>query len=136
MKNQKIEIKGIEEVKLLVDGFYDKVRKDELLGPVFESRIPTDEAWPSHLERMYQFWTTVLFAQPLYRGNPFMKHIPLGINKTHFKRWIHLFTETVEAGFTGEKAELAIQRANSIGTIFQYKLESINKSGHLPIINS
>ena len=73
MMDQKIEIKGVEEIKILVDAFYTKVKGDDLLGPVFASRIPNDSDWPKHLEKMYRFWTMVLFTEPVYRGNPFCR---------------------------------------------------------------
>ena len=45
---------GLDEgiLRNLVHRFYDRVRADEVLGPVFAARI-TD--WPPHLERMVAF---------------------------------------------------------------------------------
>jgi len=44
----------------------------------------------------------------------------------HFERWRELFLETIAEQFEGEKAELARQRAQSISTIIQLKIASIN----------
>ncbi len=47
------EILNIEDVTLLVDSFYQKVRKDQLLGGIFNGVI--QNRWPEHLEKMYRF---------------------------------------------------------------------------------
>ena len=64
MKN---DILTREDIKLLVDRFYDKVQSDPLLGPVF-SHVD----WPHHLPIMYNFWSSMLlgdqFLQPQRRA--------------------------------------------------------------------
>ncbi len=50
----KKEIENLEDIKLLVNGFYDSVRKDELLSPIFNKSIV--DKWPEHLEKMCRFW--------------------------------------------------------------------------------
>ena len=56
------------EIRRKVHTFYARVRDDDLLGPVFEERIGTD--WDAHLDRMVDFWSTVLLASGRYRGDP------------------------------------------------------------------
>lgn len=56
-----MDIIQIEDVKKLVNHFYDKVRKDALLSPIFTQRI--GDQWPQHLEKMYKFWQTVLLKE-------------------------------------------------------------------------
>jgi hemoglobin len=48
---------GIDEAMIarLVRTFYNKVRKDALLGPVFDQRIAN---WETHLHRMDTFWSS------------------------------------------------------------------------------
>jgi hemoglobin len=118
------DITGLADVKILVDSFYTKVRADELLAPVFASRIPVD-AWGPHLERMYSFWNTVLFLERTYKGNPFAKHATLPIDGPHFEHWLSLFTKTVDEHFSGEKADEAKQRASSMAMIFTAKLKHL-----------
>src|SRR5262245_23482908 len=105
--SEKKDISNAADVKLLVDKFYECVRQDPVLSPVFKQRIPGAEAWPFHLAIMCRFWNMVLFAAPEYRGNPFPKHIGLGIEAIHFDTWINLFTKTVDTFFEGLKAEEA-----------------------------
>jgi len=87
------DIRDKEDVKIFVNAFYKKVRIDNFLGPVFAAKIP-DDNWQPHLERMYSFWYTVLFAARDYSGNPFSKHASLPIQAIHFERWVKLFIET------------------------------------------
>jgi len=118
------DIRDKDDVKIFVDAFYSKVRIDPLIGPVFAARIENDR-WPIHLERMYSFWNTVLFAVQDYRGNPFSKHSSLPIEGPHFERWIGLLNATLDEHFEGEKAEEVKMRAIKMGALFQSKLEYI-----------
>jgi hemoglobin len=114
MKN---DITGRDDVKTLVDRFYDKVKTDELLAPVF-SHVD----WPRHLPVMYNFWSSMLFGDQSYQGNPLQKHLPLPVQPKHFDRWLHLFKETVRENFSGEKADEVMMRAESIAGIFQVRM--------------
>ena len=123
MKENLKEIKSQQEIKEMVDAFYDKVNRDELLSPVFNDFAGVH--WEKHLPVMYSFWGSILLGEFTYKGNPFLKHIPLPIDKQHFDRWLQLFMETIDEHFTGDVAEEAKQRASSIAGIFQYKLNAI-----------
>ena len=116
----KPEITVLDDIKLLVDTFYDKVRKDAVLGPVFDQRI--SDRWPEHLARMYTFWQTVLLEERTYYGSPFPVHRGLGIDHRHFDRWMELFTETVDTLFSGKLAEEAKWRAGKMAELFEIKL--------------
>ena len=111
------EIQTRSDIILLVDRFYEKVKQDQLLAPVFAHLD-----WPKHLPIMYNFWSSMLLGDQSYQGNPFQKHIGLPIKSQHFDRWLKLFTETVDLNFTGTKADEAKSRAQSIAGIFQHKL--------------
>lgn len=114
------DITDKEDIKNLVDTFYTKVRVDEVLAPVFAKAIGDD--WSHHLPIMYNFWSTLLLGDMSYQGNPFKKHIPLPLSKAHFQRWLKLFFETLDEMFEGPVASDARNRASSIATIFQYRL--------------
>ncbi|MFK8058420.1 MAG: group III truncated hemoglobin [Saprospiraceae bacterium] len=116
----KPDIKDLADIQLMVDAFYQQVKSDELLAPVFGTQAQVN--WEAHLPAMYGFWQKVLLGQGDYRGNPFQKHIPLKIDATHFKRWLSLFIGTVDTHFSGVTAEEAKLRANTIAHIFQSKL--------------
>lgn len=114
------EIKTIDDIILLVNSFYEKVNKDELLSPVFNNVAKID--WDAHLPIMYSFWSAVLFDTNTYKGQPISVHTNLPITKDHFIRWLKLFKGTVDENFTGEKADMAKSRADSIAEIFQLRL--------------
>ena len=95
-----------------VDHFYDKVRTDPLLGPVFN---PLVDDWDAHKILMTSFWSTVALGTGHYRGNPLAKHQPLPINAAHFERWLALWRETAHAELDAESAELVIGYAERIG---------------------
>ncbi|MBN8575535.1 MAG: group III truncated hemoglobin [Cyclobacteriaceae bacterium] len=105
------------EIELLVNTFYDKVKQDPLLAPLF-----AHVDWPHHLPVMYNFWASMLLGDRSYTGNPFQKHMPLPLTPMHFSRWLELFNQTVDENFTGAKAEEVKARAQSIATVFQFKL--------------
>lgn len=116
----KKEISQLEDVKLLVDSFYGKVQKDDLIGPIFNAVI--QDKWALHLEKMYAFWQTVLLQEITYGGRPFPPHMKLPVEKEHFDRWLHLFRETLDTYFEGEKAEEAKWRAERMATMFHSKI--------------
>ena len=123
-----------ENISLLVDLFYKEVQTDQLIGPVFHAVIKSDD-WPKHLERMSDFWETVLHGKGSYRGNPFMKHKDLGISTKHFNQWIELFKKVIQREFNGDKADEALMRANKMSALFQAKLEYIrNNPNTTPLI--
>ena len=98
-----------------------KVRKDKLIGPIFDERIK--DRWPQHLEKMYTFWQTILLEERTYFGAPFPPHANLPISHDHFKRWMELFTQTVDDLFTGPIAEEAKWRAGKMAELFESKIE-------------
>ena len=101
----KKEIQNKKEIQLLVDSFYEKVRQDPTLAPVFDRVI--QNRWPVHLEKMYKFWGTILLDDKSYRGNPFMPHSELPIEEMHFDIWLKLFHQTLDEHFEGQVAEEA-----------------------------
>lgn len=109
-----------DDVIHMVNEFYAKVQKDELIGPIFNDQAKVD--WSKHLPKMYDFWEDLLFHQDNYSGRPFPPHIPLGLEQRHFERWVHLFLATVEENFYGFKADEVKTRAQKIAFNFQVNL--------------
>ena len=116
-KNTNEDILTEENVQLLVNTFYGKVRNDELLSVVFEPIIKDN--WPVHLKKMTDFWSTILLYTKKYKDDPMPKHMPLPVDRIHFQRWLQLFNETIDELFEGTIAENAKKRANSIARIMQ-----------------
>lgn len=107
------ETTGIDETMIveLVDAFYDKVRSDPLLGPIFDARI---HDWDFHLQRMYAFWSSVALMSGVYNGQPMAKHIPMPVDARHFDRWLALFEETATELCPPVAADHFIERARRI----------------------
>lgn len=120
------DIETRDDVVVLVDTFYRNVQQDDLIGPVFASRIAPD-AWPAHLNRMYTFWTTILLNEPGYSGQPFEKHRDMPIEQAHFDRWVGLFKQIVDNLFEGPVANEAKYRAELMGHLFLAKLIKIRE---------
>jgi hemoglobin len=110
---------GISEVQIsaLVDAFYAKVRRDHEIGPIFNAIV---DDWPHHLALLKDFWSSVLLATGRYKGNPMMRHLPLGLDPQHFERWLALFAETAHEIFPPESAALVIDKSHRIAQNLQY----------------
>lgn len=121
MPDSRPDIQTEADIKALVDTFYDKVNADPLLAPVFNEFAHVD--WPAHLPRMYDFWSSLLLHTSRYRGQPFLKHLPLPIAGPHFERWLALFHLTVNELFAGPVAHEAKLRAQNIAHIFEARLQ-------------
>lgn len=120
MGNKK-NIENLEDVKLLVDSFYSKVRENKLLGSIFDDVI--QDRWPEHLEKMYTFWQTVLLQEHTYQGSPFSPHANLPVDAEHFNKWLELFFETIDEHFEGEVSMDAKWRANKMAQMFHLKIQ-------------
>lgn len=113
------------DIEFLVDEFYKKVVKDELIGKFFTIVVNFD--WDVHIPIMVLFWETVLFGKASYKGNPMAKHVELNklakLEGSHFERWLKLWKETVEENFKGVKAEDAVTKSQTIAALMQSKLQ-------------
>ena len=124
------DIQNRSDVKLLVETFYEKIRVDKVLGPIFNGII-TD--WDSHLTLLTDFWETQLFLKRKYYGNPVTAHQEVDdkmnhtITSEHFGLWLNLWFATIDQLFEGETAWIAKNRAQKMSTmlfmqIFQNKI--------------
>lgn len=120
----KRDIENRNDISLLINTFYEKVKKDKVIGYIFNDIAKVN--WDEHLPVMYNFWENIIFFTGTYNGNPMPVHKKLNdktpLNADHFKEWIKLFAQTVDELFEGDKAELAKQRAVSIATMMQIKI--------------
>lgn len=103
-------------IRNLVDDFYDKIRRDPALAPIFAARV-TD--WSAHLKTMYDFWSGVALMTGRYKGKPVQKHAPMPLRPPHFVRWLHLFRQSANDVCTPAAAEFFISRAEHIAESLQ-----------------
>ncbi|MBE0693777.1 MAG: group III truncated hemoglobin [Aquamicrobium sp.] len=106
-------------IRAVVHAFYDDVRRDPLLGPVFDARIAPEE-WPHHLAKLCDFWSATLLRTGRYAGRPLPPHLTLpGLGEEHFRRWLQLFRDTVQRLCPPEVAVLFMDRALRIAHSFR-----------------
>lgn len=108
-----------EMVHAVVHGFYDEIRADDLLGPIFNGVIAPDD-WPRHLAKMCDFWSSTLLRTGRYDGRPLPPHLAIpGLGEAHFRRWLSLFRATVTRLCPPEVARLFMDRALRIAHSFR-----------------
>lgn len=106
-------------IRGVVHGFYDEIRRDDILGPIFHDRIEADK-WPQHLAKMCDFWSTTLLQTSRYEGRPLPPHLAIaGLGEAHFRRWLKLFRATVRRICPPEVAALFMERALRIAHSFR-----------------
>jgi hemoglobin len=111
---------GISEelVETLVRTFYDKVRADEQIGPIFESVIGED--WEPHLQKMFAFWSSLTMLTGRYKGQPMAAHLKLkNVKPEHFDVWLSLFSKTANDVCGSEIAPVFIEKAGRVAESFK-----------------
>jgi len=114
-----------EEVSALVYNFYDRVRTDTVLGPIFDAHI---DDWDHHLKKMVSFWSSLLRGTATYQGAPMPKHIALSnLSAELFQRWLALFHDTTQTLPNRQFAERAEQFAHRIARSLWYGYQLHNQ---------
>ena len=84
-----------DDIVQLVHSFYDTVRRDDVLGPIFDQHV---KDWETHLPTMVDFWSSALRGTARFKGSPMPKHAALpGLSVELFQRWLGLFRQTTSA---------------------------------------
>jgi hemoglobin len=108
----------------MVRRFYSDVAHDDLLGPMFNEVARVD--WSEHLPKLAAFWYRALLGKPGYHGNPFRAHALVHAKQqftaAHFERWLGLFHETLELGWTGPNTERAGDLADNVARVHSHQL--------------
>lgn len=120
------DISSREDIELLVNSFYDKVRTDKTIGYIFNDVAAVD--WIAHLPKMYSFWETILLGKMSFKGNPMETHIKLSrrtqMKQEHFDQWLHLWNETITENFSGKTATEARKSGQNIAGLMLFKIEN------------
>ncbi len=123
--NSKRELAHREDIQLLVESFYTKVRKHETLGPIFNDII---DDWEAHFDLLTDFWEAQLFLKRTYQGNPVTAHQEVdektnhSVTSAHFGMWLNLWFETIDSLFVGDTAWIAKNRAQKMSTMLFLKI--------------
>jgi hemoglobin len=128
----KRDIESREDLETFLRAFYQKAFVDELIGHFFTEVVPLD--LKTHIPIIANFWESIVFNTHGYRKNVMEVHQHIHhlskIQKQHLDRWVKLFMETLDEFFEGSKNELMKQRAKSIATLMDIKLnhQGVGKS--------
>jgi hemoglobin len=120
----KKDIESRADLEKMLETFYKKVFKDDLISHFFIEVVPLN--LETHIPVITDFWESVLLDGRGYRKNVMEIHLNISekskIEKAHLDRWVKIFSETVDEFFEGSKATLAKQRAGSIATMMNVKI--------------
>ena len=91
------------QLRTLIDAFYERVRADERLGPIFAAHVSD---WEAHSERLTDFWSSLMLGSGRYKGNPFAMHQPFAghLDVALFERWLELWALTTAEQFPEDLA--------------------------------
>lgn len=121
-----------DDLVRLVHTFYDRIRADAVLGPIFNREI---EDWGPHLAKMVDFWSSIATASGRYHGRPVPAHVKIsGLDRSHFDRWLGLFRATAHSLFDPENAAAFVDRAERIASSIHFAVETVNGANNLPPI--
>lgn len=113
----------------LVPAFYARVRRDPLLGPVFDAAI--GDGWDAHLAKLCDFWSSVMLMTGRYKGSPMAVHVAVpGIGADHFVRWLEMFRDTAKDVCPPDAAALFTAKSEMIAQSLQFGIAAAR--GELP----
>lgn len=109
-------------LRQVILSFYEKVRADAVLGPVFAEAIGDD--WGPHIERIMLFWLTATRLSRGYGGRNFMPvHLRnLAIRAEQLPRWLELFRETCAEQCSPQAASALVDIAERMAETLQIGL--------------
>ena len=110
--------------------FYELLLTDKKMLPFFED-IVTQNHLEDHLEVISDFWNDILFDTTTYKNNTMQKHLDknafVKFEKAHFEIWTSYLFQTIDTYFEGETSERMKNRATSIATVMQLKMNLYSK---------
>ena len=121
-------------IAALVARFYEKARRDPLIGPVFNNAV---DDWDAHLRTLNAFWSSVMLTSGRYKGNPMAAHLKLPIEPRFFERWLALWRETATELFVPDLATQfeakAVRIAKSLKLALFYRPGAITIAERTPV---
>jgi len=111
-----------EDIARLVPAFYDRIRQDEVLGPIFNGAI---QDWPHHLEKLKAFWSSVMLTSGRYKGQPMAAHVrhEADMKPDNFVRWLALWRQTSDELLGSEAAAAFQEKADRIAESLQLGIQ-------------
>ncbi|HEX6388220.1 MAG TPA: group III truncated hemoglobin [Solirubrobacteraceae bacterium] len=117
------------DIERLVRAFYADAMADPMIGYLFTDVAQLD--LEVHVPVITDFWETVLLGSGAYRGGAFAPHARLDarspLRDGHFRRWVALWAQTVDAHFAGPVAETAKAHAQRVARAFSRRLQGLSE---------
>ena len=111
-----------ENIRTMVDRFYSKILKDELLADFFIEKLGDEmisDEWQKHLNLLTDFWASILLDDNVYSGKPVKPHMHMkGLKRESFERWLKLFFETVDKLYAKDAADTFKTHSQTIANNF------------------
>lgn len=120
---------GRPALQVLLRHFYSDVRQHQEIGPIFNTQI---QNWPSHLEKIADFWSGATGGPAAYSGPMPQKHFPLGLSETHFLAWLDLWRRHCCIHLQPREAEEMIRLAETLGERLQALIAYQARNGERP----
>jgi hemoglobin len=115
------------DIRVLVDRFYAKARRDPVIGPVFDRAV---DDWDAHLATLADFWSSVMLTSRRYKGNPMAAHLKHPIEAPFFDHWLRMWRETAsevfDPGVAAQFSAKAERIAESLKLALFYRLGDIS----------
>lgn len=130
------DIQDPADVDRLLRDFYERAFEDPLLRHVFVDVVHMD--LEEHLPVISAFWMKVLFDTGTYSGRTMEVHrrihrrIPL--TGRHFRRWLELWRESLDAEFSGPVADAAAAHAERMAAVFLRNLAASEPPRSLSVV--
>ncbi len=105
-------IGGRAGLQTLLRRFYADVRQHNEIGPIFAAHI---DDWPSHMEKIADFWSGLTGGPALYGGGFAGRHMPLQLEEKHFQAWLGLWHRHCHAHLAPAEAADMIAIAEALG---------------------
>ncbi|WP_423141798.1 group III truncated hemoglobin [Parablastomonas sp. CN1-191] len=118
-----------DDIARLVPLFYERVRADPVLGPIFEAAI---EDWDHHLRKLEAFWSSVMLTSGRYKGQPMVAHLRHAdhMGRANFERWLGLWKTVTEEVLPPAAANAFQLRADRIAESLQLGLQFQRQRDH------
>lgn len=120
-----------EHIDRFVDAFYARVLRDPQLAPLFLDVAGVDLA--VHLPRIKAYWRKMLLGEQGYQRHMMRKHRELDarqpLTAADYARWLALFEETLDCGYSGPQSERARTLARRIAGNMRQNLEMFRQPG-------
>ncbi len=121
---EKLELNH-DGLRQVIHAFYGHVREDDLIGPLFNGAV---HDWDEHLERLGDFWSSVMLTSGRYKGNPVAMHLlhAAKITPEMFDRWIGLWALTTNELLPDEVALVMQAKAARIANTLRSAILTVS----------